>query len=56
MKTEKQKKARIDLRLSVQEKARIQILADQYAHGNISAWLVYGGINAPRRYLKKKPA
>lgn len=56
MKKEKQEKTRIDIRLSVQDKARIQILANQYAGGNISAWLVYGGINAPRRYLKKKPA
>lgn len=39
-------------RVTEKEKNRIQMLADLYAAGNVTAWLVHGALNAPRKQLK----
>jgi hypothetical protein len=41
-----------DFRVSEFEWNRIGILANEYAAGNRSRWLVYAALNAPRKYLK----
>jgi hypothetical protein len=45
---------KFQLRLTEKDLNRIRILAREYAGGNVSAWLVHGGLNAPRQYLVKK--
>lgn len=42
---------KIELRCSDYEKIRIKWLADKYAGGNISLWLIYAAINAPRKKI-----
>lgn len=47
------------IRLTRGDKSRLKWLAKQYANGNLTQWLVYAGLNAPRKMLppaKKKPA
>jgi hypothetical protein len=44
----------LQVRLSTQEKNRIRGLADLYANGNISLWIVHAGLNAPREFLMPK--
>jgi hypothetical protein len=41
----------IKFRASDKERNRIRFLAEQYAGGNSSMWLVYAALNAPRRFL-----
>jgi hypothetical protein len=50
----KAKSTQIQIRTTEFEKNRIKILADKYAGGNISAWILYGALNAPRKFLKKE--
>jgi len=45
---------RIELRCSRQEKGRLQWLADTYANGNLSAWLMYAGLKMVRQPINKK--
>lgn len=42
---------KIELRVSEFEKNRIKWLADRYANGNISLWVVYCALNAPRKEI-----
>lgn len=44
----------IKVRVSQQEKAMIKFLADQFAGGNVSLWVVYCALNAPRELLTSK--
>lgn len=41
----------IRIRVTEKEKHRIKILADLYAGGNVTAWLIHGALNAPRKKL-----
>lgn len=41
----------IHIRVSEFEKNRIKFLADKYANGNISLFLIYHGINAIRKNI-----
>lgn len=50
----KAKSTQIQIRTTEFEKNRIKLLADKYAGGNISAWVIHGAMNAPRRFLKRK--
>lgn len=43
----------VNIRFSEYEKNKIQMLANVYANGNLSKWLTYAGLNAPRKYLTK---
>lgn len=57
MKKDRQKKERrVELRLSVHDDARIRKLAELYAGGNISKWITYAALNAPRKIISKKSA
>ena len=42
------------VRVRPSEKALIKALAANYAGGNISQWVVYASLNAPRQYLVTK--
>lgn len=42
------------LKLTEFEKNRIKILADRYAGGNETAWIIYGALNAPRKNISEK--
>ena len=42
----------IHIRVSTFEKNRIKWLADKYADGNISLWMVYASLNLNREYIK----
>jgi len=42
---------RLEIRLTEKERNRLQMLADIYAGGNLTQWLVHGGLNAPRVFL-----
>lgn len=44
----------VKARVSEFEKNRLQHLADLYAGGNLSLWLVYGGLNVTRKHLKEE--
>lgn len=50
-KTPKRKMVRMHQLVTEREKNHLQMLANTYAGGNLTAWLVYGGMNAPRKYL-----
>lgn len=41
----------IRLRVTEKEKNRIKILAKLYAGGNLTAWMIHGALNAPRKKL-----
>jgi hypothetical protein len=41
-------------RFAEKEFNKIQLLADMYAGGNVSEWIRYAALNAPRKILKKK--
>lgn len=43
---------KIDIRVSEFEKHRIKWLADKYANGNVSLYLMYHGMNAPRKNIE----
>lgn len=47
-------KERINIRLTKKQKNRIKALAEIYCDGNISAWIAYSAINAPRKFLLEK--
>lgn len=42
---------KIEIRVSQIEKERIRFLADQFAGGNMSLWIVYCALNAPREMI-----
>ena len=42
---------KIEIRVSEFEKHRIKWLAKKYAHGNVSLYLIYHGMNAPRKEI-----
>ncbi len=44
----------VQLRLTEFDKNRIKMLADKYAEGNMTDWILYGAINAPRKFIGKK--
>ena len=46
---------RINIRVSEHDKNRLQWLADKYADGNLTKFLVYSALNAPRRKIGKGP-
>lgn len=48
------KTAEIKIRCTEAEKQKITFLAKTYAGGNMSAWLLWAAINAPRKFLKPK--
>lgn len=50
----KKKIETIQVRLTEFQKNRIKILADKYAFGNMSAWIVHGAMNAPRKTLPQE--
>jgi hypothetical protein len=50
----KEVQTRIECRLTEKDKFRIIFLAEQYAGGNVSMWMVHGALNAPRKYLVPK--
>jgi len=45
---------RIEIRCSKQEKSRLKWLADIYAGGNLSAWLMYAGLKMVRQRINKR--
>lgn len=45
---------KIEIRVSEFEKNRLQWLADKYANGNVSLYLIYHGMNAPRKEIDPK--
>lgn len=42
----------IHIRVSTFEKNRLKWLADRYANGNLSLWVVYASLNIDREMLK----
>lgn len=46
--------ADIHIRCLDDEKNRLQMLAETYAAGNLSAWLIFAGLNCPRKHLTVK--
>lgn len=46
------RRKKLQAKATVQEYNRIRLLARIYAGGNVSKWLIHGGVNAPRKYLK----
>lgn len=44
----------IQIRVSEFEKNRIKGLANLYAEGDVSAWLRWAGMNADRKFIKKR--
>ena len=45
----KQLTEKIEIRVSEFEKNRLKWLANKYANGNVSLYLIYHGMNAPRK-------
>lgn len=43
------------MRISEFDRNRLKMLADKYASGDMTAWALHGIINAPRKFIKKKP-
>jgi hypothetical protein len=50
----KEKLLKIQIRISEYDKNKIKMIADKFADGNVSAWLIYGAINVDRKYIGKK--
>lgn len=42
----------IQIRVSDFEKNRLKFLAEKFANGNLSLWIIYCALNAPRKKLK----
>lgn len=42
----------LKIRVSRLEKERIKFLADKFAGGNMSLWITYCALNAPRKKIK----
>lgn len=54
--TDKKKKTlKKDFRTSEWTWNRLTILANEYSGGNKSAWINYAIVNAPRKYVVKRP-
>ena len=47
----KQLTEKIEIRVSEFEKNRLKWLANKYANGNVSLYLIYHGMNAPRKEI-----
>lgn len=45
----------IQIRVNRQEKNKIKGLARLYAGGDVSLWMRWAGVNAERKFLKKRP-
>jgi len=43
---------KIEIRVSKQEKEKIKFLANKFAYGNVSLWMIYCALNMPRRKIK----
>jgi len=54
MTRKKELTTKIDIRVSQFEKNRIKWLADKYANGNVSLYLIYHAMNAPRKEVDPK--
>jgi len=52
----KNKTDKIQLRVTEFQKNRIKMLADKYAGGCVTTWMMHGALNAPRKFLAGKPA
>ena len=44
----------IHIRVSRHEKNRLKWLANKYADGNISLWMIYASLNMNREFIKPK--
>lgn len=44
----------VKIRVSEYEKNRIKYLADNFAGGNMSLWIIYCALNMPRKKIKTK--
>ena len=42
----------IHIRVSKYEKNRLKWLADKYADGNVSLWMIYASLNVNREFIK----
>ena len=42
----------IHIRVSRYEKNRLKWLADKYADGNVSLWMIYASLNVNREFIK----
>jgi hypothetical protein len=42
----------IHIRVSTFEKNRLKWLADKYADGNVSLWMIYASLNMRREFIK----
>lgn len=51
MKKQQDESARIDLRLTPMAKNRIQLLANMYAGGSMTKWIVYAALNVNRKFI-----
>lgn len=51
IKRQKELIKKIEIRVSEFEKNRIKFLADQYANGNVSLFLIYHGLNSTRKEI-----
>ena len=49
---QEQKTAEIKIRVTPRVKARLTHIANDYAEGNLSAWMEYAGLNARRKQVK----
>lgn len=49
----KRKAYKVQFRISEYEKNKIKMFAAKYAGGNLSAWLIYAAMNAPRKFLQE---
>ena len=45
----------IQIRVNKKEKNKIKGLTKLYAAGDVSLWMRWAGINAERKFLKKRP-
>ena len=42
----------IHIRVSIYEKNRLKWLANKYADGNVSLWMIYASLNMRREFIK----
>ena len=50
--TKRKLNEKIEIRVSLYEKNKIKYLADLFANGNLSLWVTYAALNAPRINVK----
>lgn len=43
--------ARIHVKCLEREKSKLQALANTYAGGNLTAWILYAAFNVPRKHI-----